>query len=143
MAISVNDLPEKMQKQAIAKYQAEKSRSKYGNRKTTLNGIKFDSNKEADRYMTLLMMQKHGEIRNLKLQQEFHLIEKYVDADGNKSEPLIYRADFVYERKTAPDADGVVHWVQVVEDVKGKKTDVYNVKKKLMFDKFGITIKET
>ena len=55
-----------------------------------------------------------------------------------------YRADFAYERPTRPDAAGVVYWIPVVEDVKSKATatDKYKLKKKLMLEKFNITVKE-
>ena len=53
-------------------------------------------------------------------------------------------ADFSYERPTLPDCNGVVHWLPVVEDVKSKatKTQKYESKKKLMRERFGISITE-
>ena len=56
--------------------------------------------------------------------------------------PMVYRADFVYERATEPDCNGTVYWLQEVEDAKGAKTKDYLLKKKLMQDKYGITIRE-
>lgn len=55
---------------------------------------------------------------------------------------MVYRADFTYERATEPDCNGTVHWLREVEDVKGLRTKEYQLKKKLMQDKFGITIRE-
>lgn len=46
------------------------------------------------------------------------------------------------ERATEPDCSGTVHWLREVEDAKGMKTKDYLLKKKLMQDKYGITIRE-
>ena len=55
---------------------------------------------------------------------------------------MVYRADFSYERATEPDCNGTVHWLREVEDAKGAITQDYLLKKKLLQDKFGITIRE-
>ena len=62
--------------------------------------------------------------------------------EGERIKPMIYRADFVYERATEPDCNGTVYWLREVEDAKGMKTKDYLLKKKLMQDKYGITIRE-
>lgn len=91
--------------------------NKYRNKKTTIDGITFDSKREADRYCELLLLQKAGEITNLTLQ------EKYVLVDKTPTErPVIYKADFSYNLP-----DGRV----VVEDVKGHRTKEYIIKRKL------------
>lgn len=51
-----------------------RSRAKYGNRKVALDGITFDSKKEAQRYTELKLLEKAGKITGLQLQREFELI---------------------------------------------------------------------
>ena len=101
--------------------------SKYKNVKTTLDGITFDSKKEATRYAELMLLQRSGLIQNLRLQVSFELIPKQA---GERA--VRYIADFVY------DENGET----IVEDVKGVRTDVYRLKKKLMLKVHGLRIKE-
>ena len=101
--------------------------SKYKNVKTTLDGIIFASKKEATRYTELMMLQRAGMIQNLRLQVPFELIPKQAGERAVK-----YIADFTYTENGEP----------VVEDVKGIKTDVYRLKKKLMLKVHGLKIKE-
>lgn len=132
------------QKQVLDKLagaQAQK-KSKYGNRKVVRDGIKFDSEREARRYGELKFLLKQGRIRDLRLQANFTLVEGYTTVEGKRIKPMVYRADFTYERATEPDIAGVVHWLPEVEDAKGMKTKDYLLKKKLMQDKYGITIRE-
>lgn len=103
------------------------SYSKYHAKKTEVEGIVFDSKKEAERYRSLRLLERCGAIKNLKRQIPFLLIEKSVYGRAVK-----YVADFVYEK------DGV----EVVEDVKGYKTDVYKLKRRMMAEKYGIVIRE-
>ena len=106
---------------------------KYGNRKTVVDGITFDSKKEATRYAELKLLQRAGEIFDLQRQVPFTLIPKQT-RDGKVIErPCVYKADFVYKEK-----DGT----EVVEDVKGVCTKEYRIKKKLMLWQFGIIVKE-
>ena len=51
-----------------------RSRAKYGNRKAVIDGITFDSKKEAQRYTELKLLEKAGKITGLQLQREFELI---------------------------------------------------------------------
>ncbi len=104
--------------------------SKYNSRKTTVDGITFDSKKEARRYLVLKKMEQDGEIKNLRLQVPVELV---VDGKKRKRRAMRYICDFVYE----------VNGTTVYEDVKGRKTDVYAIKKKLFEYKFKTTIKET
>ena len=98
-------------------------KSKYNNRKTVIDGITFDSNKEAKRYTVLRSLQEGGYIKGLSLQVPFELIPKH---DGERA--VRYIADFVYY-----DIEKQMH---VVEDVKGFKTDVYKLKRKLFKYKY-------
>lgn len=99
-----------------------------------MDGILFDSAKEARRYGELDLMQKAGEIRDLQLQVPFELIPAQKDERGKVRERAVsYVADFVYY-----DQDGNL----VVEDAKGMRTDAYKLKKKMMLYFKGIAIKE-
>lgn len=118
---------------------------KYHNEPCQTNGIKFDSRKEAARYGELLALQRAGKIRRLKLQAQYTLQESYIDAEtGDRVRSIRYVADFAYERPTEADCSGVVHWLPVVEDVKSKatKTAQYELKKKLLRERFGLAIVE-
>lgn len=95
--------------------------SKYRAKKTVVDGIEFDSAKEAKRYVKLRDMQEAGKIQGLCLQVPYEIIPSF-ECDGVKYRGMKYIADFVYYR------DGK----QVVEDCKGFKTAEYKLKKKLM-----------
>jgi hypothetical protein len=100
---------------------------KYRNKKTEIDGIMFDSKKEASRYLTLKLLEQLGEITNLELQPKYEF-------KLNNTKICTYRADFRYK-----DKGGEV----IVEDVKGYKTSMYRLKARLMLAFHGITIKET
>lgn len=106
--------------------------SKYHNTKITVDGMKFDSKKEYKRYCELKLLEKAGIIKGLERQVKYILIDKFKTVDGTQRETS-YVADFIYTENGR----------LVVEDVKGFKTDVYKLKKKMMYDKYGIWIKET
>ena len=144
MGIDISQLGKDAQAQVMAKMavQEVKKRSKYGNRKVVRDGIKFDSEREAARFAELKVLRAMGKIRDLRLQANFTLVEGYKTIEGKCIKPMVYRADFVYERATEPDCNGTVHWLREVEDAKGAKTKDYLLKKKLMQDKYGITIRE-
>jgi hypothetical protein len=116
---------------------AGKRRSKYGAVSVRVDGHFFPSTREARRYGELKLLEKAGRIRNLRLQPEFPIV-----VEGEMI--CIYRGDFQYtEMKPgfdswATDEEGQL----VVEDVKGVKTDVYKLKKKLVKATHGIEIRE-
>ena len=101
--------------------------NKYNNIKTEVDGIKFDSRKEAGRYGDLKLMQKGKVIYDLTLQPKFPIV-----INGTKI--CTYIADFAYKDR----ATGTT----TVEDVKGVKTPIYNLKKKLVKALHGIDITE-
>lgn len=103
--------------------------SKYHNQKVQLDRMTFDSKREAQRYAELLLLQRAGEIRDLKRQVRFELIPKQ---EGERA--CHYVADFVYHLASTGE--------MVVEDAKGAKTEVYKIKRKLMLWRHGIRIKE-
>lgn len=108
--------------------------------------IRFASQKEAARYDDLMLMLKAGKIRNLRLQPEYTLQEAYTTPDGERVLAIRYRADFSYEKKEIYERDYYrayeESWNPVVEDVKGHRTDVYKMKKKMMLERYGIEIQE-
>lgn len=97
--------------------------NKYFNRKVMLDGIKFDSKKEADRYLDLKLLNKLGLIKELELQKVFVLQPKYINNNGEHIRAITYKADFFYYDNQKEQ--------YIVEDTKGFKTDVYKLKKKL------------
>lgn len=99
--------------------------SKYRAKKTIIDGIKFDSKREANRYCELKLLEKAKEIRDLELQPRFLLQDKFVDKQGKTHRKIEYVADFMYV-----DKDNNT----IVEDVKGVMTDVYKLKKKLFLN---------
>lgn len=102
--------------------------SKYRNKKTEIDGIVFDSVKEANRYKELLILLKVGEIGQLELQVPYELNE-----GGEFS--YKYVADFVYiDARTGQ---------KIVEDTKGCRTREYLKKRRLMKKIYGIVIHET
>lgn len=101
------------------------SYSKYRAKKTVVDGIKFDSKREAERYCELKLLEKAKEIRNLELQPRFLLQDKFKDRHGKTHRKNEYVADFMYINKDDK---------KIVEDVKGMMTDVYKLKKKLFLN---------
>lgn len=107
-------------------------RSKYHAKRTSVDDIVFDSKREADRYLVLKSMEEDGAIEDLRRQVRYELVPAF-DVDGKHYRPVYYVADFVYVE------DGK----EVVEDVKGMRTDVYRLKSKLFARRYGKVIKET
>lgn len=124
--------------------------SKYKNRKKLVDGIEFDSAKEARRWSELKLLEKAGEISDLRRQVKFVLIESQYEESSevyqrgkNKGKPkrgkileheCSYVADFVYtDEKTGKT---------VVEDTKGFKTKDYIIKRKLLLERYKIRITE-
>lgn len=106
--------------------------SKYHAKKTVVDGIEFDSAKEAKRFTKLREMQEAGRIQGLRLQVPYEILPSF-ECDGVKYRGMKYVADFVYYR------DGKV----VVEDCKGFKTAEYKMKRKLMAYINHINIEES
>jgi len=103
--------------------------NKYRAKRTEVDGIMFDSKKEAKRYEVL---RDDPAIENLELQPKFDLLVANIET-GALTKVGYYKADFRYS------VDGEV----VIEDVKGMKTPIYNLKKKMIKGIYDITIKET
>lgn len=127
------------QKQATVR-RTPARRSKYHAVRTTVHGVTFASKAEARRYQDLLLLGAAGEIRNLELQPKFPI-------RSNGEVVAAYVADFRYEERygmVVPQAPipWCHGWRDVVEDVKGMKTPVYRLKKKLVEVQYGIQIRE-
>ena len=105
---------------------------KYHSKKTEVDGIVFDSKAEARRYQELSLMAKAGAVKKLRLQPEYELIPTF-KKNGRVFRKTVYRADFEYIE------DGKI----IVEDVKGFKTEVYKLKKKMFEYKYkDLTLRE-
>ena len=109
---------------------------KYHNKKTVIDGIKFDSKLEAERYAQLKILERAGFIRDLELQPEYELIPSF-RKNGKTWRKTVYKADFRY---ISCDGDRII-----IEDVKGSIsviTDVFRLKQKLFEYKYPeLTIK--
>lgn len=123
---------------------------KYGNKKVVVDGMEFDSKKEANRWAELRILEKAGLISDLRRQVKFVLIPAQYEESTevyqrgpNKGKPkrgklleheCSYVADFMY-RVTETDRTAV-------EDTKGFQTKDYIIKRKLMLERYKIQIKE-
>lgn len=96
--------------------------NKYNAKKTTVDGIMFDSRKEADYYCELKMLKMAGIVKDFELQVPYELQPKYRH-NGKAIRAITYIADF---RVTYTDGH-----VEIV-DVKGVRTDAYKLKKRLL-----------
>lgn len=117
---------------------------KYHSRKVKVDGIQFDSKREAQRYMELQILEKAGKIYGLRRQVKFQLIPAQYEQIWDKKmhccrkgkcieRECNYIADFVYYNKEGSF---------VVEDTKGFRTKDYVIKRKLMLHVHGIRIEE-
>lgn len=103
-------------------------RSKYGAKKTQVDGHVFDSIAESRRYRELMLLKRSGVVTEVELQPVYTLVEGFTHkATGNRIAPIKYKADFLVTY-----ADG--H--QEIEDVKGMRTAVYRLKKRLFMRAF-------
>ena len=113
--------------------------NKYGAKKVVVDGEVFDSRKEYYRWCDLRLLERAGEVFNLKRQVKYVLIPAQRDGSGKLIEREVsYIADFEYLAKNGD---------KIVEDVKGYKRgaayQLFSVKRKMMLWKYGIKVKET
>lgn len=104
--------------------------SKYGNVRVGSHASKREHNRAGQ----LKIMQRAGLIANLREQVPYLLIPAQIRDDGKKEHPVYYKADFVYTDLSTGRT--------VVEDTKGYPTKDYIIKRKLMLERHGISIKE-
>lgn len=104
----------------------KKKPSKWRNVITHVDGIKFHSGMEADRYCELRDLARAGVITELVLQPRFEIYPAFRDNKGVKRQNIEYIADFMYNE------NGNV----IVEDVKGKETDEFRMKMKMFLNQY-------
>lgn len=112
--------------------------NKYRNKKCEIDGITFDSKKEARIYQDLKALQDTGEIKALELQKRFELIPAQYEKSNGKRGKCIERAVFYVADFYVEYADGET----VVIDAKGMRPAAYTIKRKLMLYMRGLRIKE-
>lgn len=95
--------------------------SKYGAKKTLVDGIVFDSRMEAARYTELRLLEQAGQIEGLTRQPEYLLLPGFTDAAGKRHRAIKHIADFSYFENGR----------LIVEDVKGVETAVWKLKHKM------------
>lgn len=98
-----------------------KIKSKYGNIRTTIDGIEFDSKKEAEYYCNLKLLKRAGEIKDFGLQPRY-VLQPTFKKNGKTHRSITYVADFIIENN-----DGTTD----VVDIKGFETQVFKIKQKL------------
>lgn len=99
-------------------------RHKFNAVRTEVDGILFDSKKEAKRYDELKLLERGGIIKDLKLQPKFELTSNGVNIVTDKNKKYTYIADFMYFDNEKGET--------VIEDAKGMKTPIYKLKKAIM-----------
>ena len=118
---------------SIEDYRNLSQKSKYGNKKVTVDGYTFDSIAEMERYKQLKLMAQAGAISDLQLQPRYELQRGFTDSAGVKHRAITYVADFAYSEGG----------FRIVEDVKGAITKEYAIKKKLfLYRYFDLTFRE-
>ena len=100
-------------------------RNKYGNRKTTIDGIEFDSKAEGLRWLDLCLLQKNGNICKLERQVRIPLHGKGGPLKSAAGRQLHYVADFKY---IDWDKDGLT----IIEDKKGFETPEFKLKRSIL-----------
>lgn len=113
-----------------------KRRSKFFSKKVTVEGITFDSKKEGEYYLRLKELEKKGTIKNLELQKEFVLQDKF-KINGKTRRSIVYRADFTY----ITTEDDKLHVVDIKSPYTAKDK-VYRMKKKMFEYRYGIELEE-
>lgn len=104
---------------------------KYNARKKEVDGILFDSTREAKRYLELKVMQQAGIISHLELQPRFLIQESFKDASGKRHRRMEYVGDFQYT-----NVGDQSYMSETVEDCKGFQTQAFRLKWKLVNQKF-------
>jgi hypothetical protein len=119
--------PTEMTLEEYLQSQKKKKPSKYKAKSIELDGYRFDSQAEADRYNQLKLLEHAGVIQNLEIHPVYVLQPKFTTFRGEKVRAIKYEADFEYW-------EGRVH---IVEDVKGVQTEAFKIKQKLFLKLCG------
>ena len=110
-------------------------RSKYGNKKVTIDGITFDSQREARRWQELKLLENAGEISHLERQGKIYLYSGTTPITYDSGRKAFWKFDFAYfcSRRNK----------RILEDAKGFRTDVFKLKKAILKANYiGIEIVE-
>lgn len=120
-----------------------KNINKYHAKKTVVDGITFDSKKEAERWQELKLLESAGEISDLQRQVEYILIPEQREPYTIGKRGGIVKGKLI-ERKASYIADFVYkeNGETVVEDAKGMRLPDYKLKRKMMLYLHGIRIRE-
>ena len=107
-------------------------RGKYNSERVQLDGYTFDSKAEARRYGALRLLVASGHIRDLRVHPRYVLQKAWIDAAGKKQSAITWTGDFQYLE------DGRL----VIEDVKGVRTAVFNLKLRMFKFKYpGVIVR--
>ena len=102
------------------------SYNKYNNKKTIVDGIKFDSEMESHYYIYLKQLKEMGEVVDFVLQPTY-LLQEGFDLNGKRIRPITYKADFKVIYKDGHEE---------VIDVKGKLTEEFKIKRKMLLYRY-------
>ena len=105
--------------------------NKYHNEINEYDGNIFDSLKERRRYQELKLLERAGEIRELKVHPQYEIHPGFV-YNGEKIKPIYYEADFEYIAIDSEDLTSGEKEHLIIEEVKGMKTAVYKLKRKML-----------
>ena len=111
--------------------------TKYRNKPTFVDGIRFASKKEARRYQELKLLEKAGEISDLELQPRFEFPINGEPLKYSSGRKVTYFADFSYLELYSKTTQNTI------EDTKGFVTPVFKLKAALMKAVHGITVRIT
>ncbi len=111
-------------------------RSKYNAKRTEVDGIAFHSRKEARRYQELRLLEKAGQVKEIRLQPAF-ILHAFMANTGEVTAIGAYRGDFEY-----CEWNGHA-WNLTFEDVKGYDTALSKWKRKHVAAQYGITVRLT
>ena len=100
--------------------------NKYNNKKTIVDGIKFDSEMESHYYIYLKHLKEIGEVVDFVLQPTY-LLQEGFDLNGKRIRPITYKADFKVIYKDGHEE---------VIDVKGKLTEEFKIKRKMLLYRY-------
>ena len=100
--------------------------NKYNNKKTIVDGIKFDSEMESHYYIYLKQLKEIDEVVDFVLQPTY-LLQEGVDLNGKRIRPITYKADFKVIYKDGHEE---------VIDVKGKLTEEFKIKRKMLLYRY-------
>lgn len=105
--------------------------SKYNASKVKIDGITFDSKREAARYQELKLLERAGEIKELRVHPKYRLLDGF-DFNGEHYRPINYFADFAYKENGK----------YIIEDTKGVQTSVFRIKMKLLLNQLDDSLYE-